>query len=137
MRTSLNLNDTFDTMVWAIAAIAFWCQCRLSEVCTDSSFDLSIHPSHSSPHKYGVTASNITFHSFWAPSKKMKLCGEFIMWTDSGDTSSAEWAFNNHMKINNLRHINMPPYKRENFFRDPNHPPPTSDAPILLAALSQ
>src|SRR5882672_6337976 len=100
MRTSLNLNDTFDTMVWAIAAIAFWCQCCLSEVCTDLSFNLAFHPSHSSPQNYDVTASNVTFNSFLKPSTKTKPHGEFIMWTDSGDTSSTEWAFSNHLKIN-------------------------------------
>jgi len=100
LKAALNLNDTFDAAVWAIATIAFWCQCHLSEVCINYSFDPSIHPARSTPQKSGKTASNVPFHSFWAPSTKTKPHGKFIMWMDSGDASSAEWAFINHIERN-------------------------------------
>ena len=36
---NLTLSNTFDTVVFAMACISFWCQCQLAEVCVDSVFD--------------------------------------------------------------------------------------------------
>jgi len=38
--------------------------------------------------------------SFWDPSTKTRPEGEEIRWIDSCCPCSAEWAFNNHLKIN-------------------------------------
>ena len=100
LRACLNLNDTFDATVFAVATIAFWCQCRLGEVCVDICFNPLIHPAQCTPQKTGCMASNIIFHSFWAPSIKTKPHGEFIMWTSSDCNCSTEWALNNHCSIN-------------------------------------
>ena len=64
--SNLNLNDTFDAAVFAVATIAFWCQCHISEVCMEQNFDASIH-AHNTPQKSGQTVSSILFHSFLAP----------------------------------------------------------------------
>ena len=100
LKQSLNLSNSFDASVWAIATISFWCQCHLSEVCVDSSFNASLHPSHSTSQKSGVTASSTSFHLFWAPNMKTRPFGEYIMWTDSCDDTSTRWAFNNHLNMN-------------------------------------
>ncbi|KAI6107296.1 hypothetical protein EDD16DRAFT_1695074 [Pisolithus croceorrhizus] len=45
----LNLTDTFDAAIWALAAIAFWSCCQLGELLVPSahSFDSSKHAPHS------------------------------------------------------------------------------------------
>jgi len=100
LHSSVNLNDTFDAALFAIATIAFWCQCHISEVCVDHSFNTSLNAHHDTPQKSGYMASNIMFHAFWAPQTKTKPWGEFIMWTDSGCNCSTQWAFTNHLKVN-------------------------------------
>jgi len=100
LRANLNLNDTCDAAVFVTATISFWCQCRLSEVCVDNPFDPIINPAWSTPQKSGKTASNIAFHTFWAPQTKTKPNGEFIMWTDSQCSCSSESGLSNHLKIN-------------------------------------
>jgi len=40
--SKLNLNDMFNTAVFAIATIAFWCQCHINKVCVDCTFDATI-----------------------------------------------------------------------------------------------
>ena len=91
--------------MFAVVTIAFWCQCRIGEVCVDHLFDTSINMSRSTPQKSGRTTSNITFHLFWEPHTKTKPRGEFIMWTNSRCVCSAQWAFSNHLRINH----NSPP----------------------------
>src|SRR5882724_13250989 len=59
-----------------------------------------VHMSCSSPQKSGLTISLVKYHSFWAPSTKTSPCGEEIRWIDSKCPCSAEWAFQNHWKIN-------------------------------------
>ena len=90
---TLDLNNTFNAAVFAVATVAFWCQCQLGEVCVDSLFDPTIHASCATQHKMGWMLSNIEFHSFWAPSTKNCPCGEEIRWTDSCCSCSAKWAF--------------------------------------------
>jgi len=102
LRSHLNLNNTFDAAIFAAATVAFWCQCRIGEVCVDSQFNACMHASRDSPQKGGLTVSNVAFYSFWAPRTKTKPWGEFIMWTDSGCDCSAHWAFKNHLKVNRL-----------------------------------
>ena len=38
LKVHLNLSNTFDTAVWAVTCIAFWCQCSLNELCSDSPY---------------------------------------------------------------------------------------------------
>jgi len=100
LRNSLNLDNTFDAAVFAIATVAFWCQCRLGELCVDVVFDPLLHASRCSPQNSGITISMIRYHSFWAPSTKTSPHGEEIRWIDSKCPCSAEWAFQNHWIIN-------------------------------------
>jgi len=78
LRNNLDLNNTFDAAVFGMATIAFWCQCHLTEVCVDASFDPHIHASRSSQQTSGTTSLGISFHSFWAPSTKISPKGEEI-----------------------------------------------------------
>jgi len=100
LRHNLNLNDTFDTAVFRTATVAFWCQCQLCEVCVDSSFDPQICATNCTHQRSGTTTSNVSFHSFWAPSTKTCPGSEEIRWIDSKCLCSAEWAFQNHWAIN-------------------------------------
>jgi len=99
LRNGLNLSNTFDAVVFGMAAVAFWCQCHLAEVCVDSHFDPLIHVSCTSPCKSGTT-SNIPYTSFWAPFMKTNPAGEEIRWMDSACLCSTEWVFKNHLLIN-------------------------------------
>ena len=100
LRHHLTLTDTIDAAVFTTATVAFWCQCRPAEVTVANNFDPTIHASHASPQKLGITSSNMKFHSFWVPQTKTHHKGEEICWTDSGCTCSAEFAFQNHCFIN-------------------------------------
>jgi len=100
LRQGLDLNDTFDATVFGMDTIAFWCQCCLTKVYMNSSFDPLIHASRSSPQNSGTMISNICYSSFWDLSTKMNPSGEEIRWTDSGCPCSTEWAFRHHLKIN-------------------------------------
>ncbi|KAI6007081.1 hypothetical protein EDD15DRAFT_2383948 [Pisolithus albus] len=63
----LNLSNTFDAAVWAIAAIAFWSCCRLGELLIPSvqTFDPSKHVSRSVLPISVSTLENGTQHSFF------------------------------------------------------------------------
>src|SRR5882724_11700677 len=100
LRNNLNLSNNFDAAMYATMAISFWCQCHLTETCVESSFNMEIHSSWSSPQKWGRTASIVLYHSFLAPSTKTRPQGEYMMWTDSSCLCSTEWPFSNHLEIN-------------------------------------
>jgi len=121
LKHHLILTDTFDTAIYGTATVAFWCQCRLSEVTVKNHFDAAIHALRSSPQKSGSTASNIKFHSFRAPHTKTHCNGEDIHWTDSGCAHSAVPAFNNHWLVNS----HVPPSAHIFAFEtaDGNHAP--------------
>ena len=70
LKQDLDVTNTFDAAIWAVACIAFWSQCRLAEVCIDTVFDPKVHASRSSPLKSGFTANGVEFGSFFAPSTK-------------------------------------------------------------------
>ena len=84
-----------------MACVSFWCQCRLAEVCVDSTFDPSQHATRECLRLGGSTASRVKFGGFRAPYIKTSLPGQDIIWTDSACPCSAEWAFRNHLQINN------------------------------------
>ena len=63
--SKLNLNDTFNTAVFAIATIAFWCQCHISKVCVYCTFDTTIQttcPDHM-VHLKNLAGLSQTFYS--------------------------------------------------------------------------
>ena len=96
----LTLSDTFDAAVWAVATVAFWCQCRLNGFCTDTSFDPTLHAAKTTHCKHGFTSNGIKYGGFFAPSTKTKPKGDWICWTDSGCKCSALAAFHNHCVLN-------------------------------------
>ena len=108
LKQDLDITNTFDAAVWAIACIAFWSQCRLAEVCIDLVFDPKVHTSRSSPLKSGFAANGVEFGGFFAPLTKTKPCGEWICWTDSGCECSALTAFQNHRHLNQNLPLSAP-----------------------------
>ena len=100
LKQDLDVTNTFDTAICAIACIAFWSQCQLAEVCIDSAFDPKVHTSRSPPLKYGFAANGVEFGGFFAPSTKTKLHSEWICWMDSGCECSTLTAFQNHRHLN-------------------------------------
>ena len=78
-------------------------------------------------------ALNVLFHSFWAPPTKTKPHSKFIMWMDSMYPLSAEWAFNNHMKINS----HTPPSSHLFAFKDKDDVFIPMCKPFFLARCNQ
>jgi len=103
LRKHLDLSDTFDAAVWAIACIAFWCCCRLGELLLDSAndFDPRFHVSRSTTINRGTTVSGVKYAKFHIPSSKTKgRKGDDINITDSDCITSAIEALENHLIIN-------------------------------------
>ena len=104
LRFHLTLTNTFDATVFAMACVSFWsdwCQCRLAEVCVDGAFDPSRHATRECLRLGGSTASGVKFGRFRAPYTKTSPLGQDIIWKDSACPCSTEWAFRNHLSINN------------------------------------
>ena len=100
LRHHLTLSDTFDMAIWAVATVAFWCQCRLNELCTDTSFDPTLHAAKTAHHKHGFASNSVEYGGFFAPSMKTKPTGDWTCWTDSGCECSTLAAFRNHCVLN-------------------------------------
>ena len=100
LEDTLDINNTFDATVFSTATMAFWCQCHLSKVCVISTLNPLLHTTRACQQKSGKTASNIAYHSFWAPAMKTSLHGDEIRWVDSCCHCSREWAFQNHWAVN-------------------------------------
>ena len=73
LRNTLDLENTFDVAVFATVTVAFWCQWCLNEVCITSMLNPLLHITWACQQKSGKTASNIAYHSFWAPFMKTSL----------------------------------------------------------------
>ena len=100
LRHHLTLSDTFDVAIWAVAMVAFWCQCKQNELCNDTSFALTRHAIKTARRKHGFASNSVEYRGFFAPSMKTKTKGDWICWTDSGCECSALAAFHNHCVLN-------------------------------------
>src|SRR6266481_1476537 len=100
LKHHLDLSNTFDAATWAVACVAFWCQCHLNKLCSDSQFDPLWQAPKNTPIKTGTTSNHVQYGGFFAPSTKTNPRGEWICWTDSNCDCSALAAFQNHCNIN-------------------------------------
>ena len=75
LHEALDLANTFDTLVYAIACIGFWSQCKLVELCLDAPFDPQHHASRSSARKSNTASNGMTYGGFFAPTRKRNLLG--------------------------------------------------------------
>jgi len=71
LRDSLVLSNTFDATVFAMAMVAFWCECHPAEDCVDSIFNPLIHAT--------PTVAQKTVPMFYCFGKTNLAQNEYIM----------------------------------------------------------
>lgn len=99
--THLNLSDSFDAAVYAVACFAFWGTRRLGELVIPSlhGFDPSKHVSRSAAHKFCALPDNKTFFSLTLPwSKTTKSTGLVVTVTENDEPTSPIRALRHHLK---------------------------------------
>ena len=96
----LDLSNSFDIVVFAVACVAFWCFCRLGELIIDLCFDPSSHFSHSTDFMHGIAAIGIKYINFHVPHTKMKEGGEDFNIMDSTCLCSAMSTLEHHLSSN-------------------------------------
>jgi len=69
--TGLDLNDPFNTSMFAMACLTFWSQMHLRELLFEFNFDPLLHITHNSI-LFGVTMSNRHYRKGWLPCMKTK-----------------------------------------------------------------
>ena len=103
LHTHLDLSNSFDAAVFAVACIAFWACCHLGELTTPSRnvFDPTIHVPCSTPIKSGTAREGRDFVAVHIPySKTRKACGDDIQLIDIDHITNPITAFKNHMDRN-------------------------------------
>jgi len=101
LRKNLDLTNSFDASVFAVACIAFWSCCRLGELLIDTDFDPARQVSRSTAIKRGTASNGIRYSKFHIPSSKTKgLKGDDINISDSTCDCSAYSAFEHHLSAN-------------------------------------
>ncbi|KAF8586221.1 hypothetical protein K439DRAFT_1341413 [Ramaria rubella] len=96
----LDLTNSFDVAVLAVATIAFWSCCRLGELLINSTFDFLVHVSRSTHIEPGITSNGFKFISVHVPCTKTKPKGDNIIITDSWCSCSPTSAFEHHILAN-------------------------------------
>ena len=104
----LDLTNSFDIAVFAVACVMFWCCCRLCELLIDTTFDPASHVSQSTLIKHGVAANSSAFTSFHLPCTKTKEDGDDVRMTDTHCDCSLSFAFNHHLSSNSSVPGNSP-----------------------------
>ena len=105
LESSLDLDNTFDAAVWAIALICFWACCRLGELTVPSLnlFNPSKHVARSVKYHFrnnlqnGQQLESLHFHLPWTKSTKQE--GADISASAHGSLSPSN-AFRNHLRVN-------------------------------------
>lgn len=110
LTAGLDLSNSFDTAVWAVACVAFWSCCRLGELLIPShdTFDPLKHASGITPISIRVdtTTSSASFHIPW--TKTTHRDGADIIITKLVDPSDAFTALLHHRKVNDNIPSNAP-----------------------------
>ncbi|RDB26204.1 hypothetical protein Hypma_006840 [Hypsizygus marmoreus] len=101
----LDLSNSFDAAVWAVAATAFWSCCRLGELTVPSrnGFDPKYHVIRGTDIRFAKTAGSssaeyATFHIPW--SKTTLFAGANITATDNGELINPVTALRHHLQAN-------------------------------------
>ncbi|CAA7271031.1 unnamed protein product [Cyclocybe aegerita] len=104
LRKGLDLTNTFDIAVWAIACIAFWSCCRLGELTIPSSnlFDPIKHAARSAPTSFRTTAMGTEFATCHIPWTKttMREGADISITARADDPSCPVAAFKHHLANN-------------------------------------
>lgn len=103
LRVGLNLRNSFDSAVWAVATVAFWSCCRLGELTVPSinKFDASRHVSQNCHVTFKTLPGgqkSAFFHILW--SKSTHEQGADIVITANNDVSDPYKALYHHMSVN-------------------------------------
>ncbi|KAF8586659.1 hypothetical protein K439DRAFT_1340540 [Ramaria rubella] len=100
LQTNLNLNDSFDIAVFAVATITFWSCCHLGELLIDSGFNPSRNVSRSTAINHSIATNGVKFISIHIPHTKTKPYSDNIILTNSGCSCSPTSAFTHHFSAN-------------------------------------
>ena len=100
LRQHLNLTNSFDIAVFAVACITFWSCSHLGELLVNSTFDPKQHVSHSTSIRHSIASNKHSYITLHIPHSKMKPMGDSIHITDSGCSCSATVAFDHHLASN-------------------------------------
>lgn len=99
----LDLTNSFDAAVWAVAAVAFWCCCRLGELVIPaaSKFDPAYHVSRGAHVQFRSTPNGKEHASFQVPwTKTTGFNGAKIIGVDNGNIISPTLALRHHLRAN-------------------------------------
>ncbi|GBE88970.1 hypothetical protein SCP_1403780 [Sparassis crispa] len=103
LHANLDLSDSFDAAVYAVACIAFWCCHRLGELVIPSvgAFDPVKHVVRAVPVAYHTLPGGTQYTVFHVPwIKTTKQLSADIIATEFGDPSSAVIALRHHLQAN-------------------------------------
>ncbi|KAG2084075.1 uncharacterized protein F5147DRAFT_748845 [Suillus discolor] len=106
---NLDLSNTFDVSVFAVASIAFWSCCRLGELIINSanSFDASRHVACAVQITRRSPANGVSWSSFSIPWSKTTLgAGAKIILSHVDDFTNPVTALNHHISANAI----VPPH---------------------------
>ncbi|KAK0232762.1 DNA breaking-rejoining enzyme [Armillaria fumosa] len=102
LRSHLDLNDSFDAAVWAVATIAWHGCARLGELLPSQSkpFNTSRNVHRSCPRKSGIASIGHKWVNLFIPyTKTKKFRGDWISLTSTNDESDPIQALQNHLNI--------------------------------------
>ena len=100
LRQHLDLTNSFDIAVFAVACVAFLsCSC-LGELLVNSTFDPDWHVTCSTSIRHGIASNKHSYITLHIPRSKTKPMGDSIDITDSGCSCSATVAFDHHLAFN-------------------------------------
>ena len=97
----LDLMDTFNIAIFALACVAFWCCCHLRELLIDTKFNPVAHATCSTEITKGTTTNGTKFINLTIPHTKTEANGARIYMSDSTCEYSAISAFEHHLMSNN------------------------------------
>ncbi|KAJ7651136.1 hypothetical protein FB45DRAFT_889763 [Roridomyces roridus] len=103
LRSVLDLTNSRDSAVWAVACVAWRGCCRLGELLcnSDSTFDPSRHVERGCKVKRGHAENGHQFITFKIPwSKTRRSLGDWISLTQTADDVDAISAFEHHLFVN-------------------------------------
>ena len=95
----LELSNSFEIALFAVACMAFWCCCRLGEL-TDPHFEPTSHVAHSTEFKHGIAANGLKYINFHVLHPKTKEAGKDINVIDFMCPCSATSALEHHLSSN-------------------------------------
>ncbi|KAG2107940.1 DNA breaking-rejoining enzyme [Suillus discolor] len=107
----LDLSNTFDVSVFAVASTAFWSCCRLGELIIDSAllFNPSRHVSRSAPLRRGTSSTGVSFIVITIPwTKTTHGDGANLVASRIDDHSNSISALNHHLLANTTVLVDAP-----------------------------